>query len=221
MTCLDFAEIEDLARAGIHAIVSPRVSAHALIEQLRFALYCARQRCDFIAAQTPLEDISRRMKPERTDRRRSRPEGEDDGWRLPDELWHRIEELLPATRHPERTRPTDRRAMDAIFFVLRSGIPWSKLPKSLGSATTSRARLQYWTACGIMEEMLAAGLAAETSWEHVHWDKLAPIFSPTVAHLARTAASQTDIVVRLPETIGRPTSLVDSKLPTPVNLVRL
>jgi transposase/DNA-binding NarL/FixJ family response regulator len=180
MTCRDFAEIEDLARTGIHAIVSPRVDARALIEQVRAALYCARRRNDFSAAQAPNVHISERIKPARSERKRPRCEGEDDGWRLPDELWHRMEELLPPTRFPKRTRPTDRRAMDAIFFVLRSGVSWSKLPKSLGSATTSRARVQYWTACGIMEEMLAAGLAAETGWEHLHWDKLAPVFSPTV-----------------------------------------
>jgi hypothetical protein len=81
MTCLDFAEIEDLARSGIHAIVSPRVTAHALIEQLRFALGCARKHCDFIAAQAPSEDVSKRSKPVRIDRMRSGPEGEGDGWR--------------------------------------------------------------------------------------------------------------------------------------------
>jgi transposase len=184
MTCLDFAEIEDLARAGIHAMVSPLMGAQSLIEQLRFALYCARRRYAVLAAQAPQEDVSQHTKPVQIEKHRSELEGEDDGWRLPDDLWNRIEELLPPTRHPERTRLTDRRAMDAIFFVLRSGITWSKLPRSLGSATISRARVQYWTACGIMEEMLVAGLAAETGWEHLHWDKLAPAFSPTVADLA-------------------------------------
>jgi transposase len=90
--------------------------------------------------------------------------------------------------------------MDAIFFVLRSGVSWSKLPKSLGPATTSRARAQYWTACGIMEEMLAAVLTAGTGWEHLHWDKLALVSSPTVAPVAGTEASQTDSAVQLPET---------------------
>jgi transposase/AmiR/NasT family two-component response regulator len=220
MTCVDFAEIEDLSRAGIHAIVSPRVSAHALIEQLHFAFYCARRRCDLFGAPAPDVQISERTKPARIGRKRSGCEGEDDGWRLPDELWQRIERLLPPTRYPERTRPTDRRALDAIFFILRSGISWSKLPKSLGPATTSRARVQYWTACGIMKEMLAAGLAAVTGWEHLHWDKLAPVFSPLVAHVASTEASQTDIAVQLPEIRELPTPMSDLKLPTPVNLLR-
>jgi hypothetical protein len=71
MTCLDFAEIEDLARAGIHSIVSPRAGAPALIEQLRFALYCARRRYDFFAAQAPKVDVSESIKPARVERKRS------------------------------------------------------------------------------------------------------------------------------------------------------
>jgi transposase/AmiR/NasT family two-component response regulator len=221
MTHLDFAEIEDLARAGIHAVVSPGADAHALIEQVRFALYCARRRYDFFAAQVPKVDVLDHINPARAERKRSGCEGKDDGWRLPDELWHRIEEFLPPTRYPERTRPADRRAMDAILLVLRSGVSWTRLPKNLGAAATSRARVQYWTACGIMEEMLATGLAAEAGWEHLHWDKLAPVFSPTVARVARTEASETDIAVQLPETSRVPTPMLDPKVSTPVNLSRL
>ena len=48
-------------------------------------------------------------------------------WRIPDELWARIQPLLPPRKpHPlgcHRPRVDDRRAMDAIFFVLRTGMP--------------------------------------------------------------------------------------------------
>ena len=44
---------------------------------------------------------------------------------IPDALWAEIEPLLPARRkHPlgcHNPRVDDRRAMDAIFFVLRTG----------------------------------------------------------------------------------------------------
>lgn len=49
----------------------------------------------------------------------------DDGWRIPDPLWDRIVELLPPRPvHPwgcHNPRVDDRKAMDAIFFVLRTG----------------------------------------------------------------------------------------------------
>ena len=44
-------------------------------------------------------------------------------WRIPDELWARIEPRLPPRQpHPlgyHRSRVDDRKALDAIFFVLR------------------------------------------------------------------------------------------------------
>jgi hypothetical protein len=70
MTCLDFAEIEDLARAGIHSIVSPRAGVSALIEQLRFARERARRRYDFFAVPDPKIDASKRLKPARVERKR-------------------------------------------------------------------------------------------------------------------------------------------------------
>ncbi len=45
----------------------------------------------------------------------------DDGWRVPDELWAKMQPLLPARpAHPlgcRNPRTPDRRAMDAIFLV--------------------------------------------------------------------------------------------------------
>ena len=52
---------------------------------------------------------------------------------LPDELWAKIEPLLPRPkrrrfRHPGR-KPLDRRkVLTGILFVLRTGIPWRWLP---------------------------------------------------------------------------------------------
>jgi transposase len=111
------------------------------------------------------------------------PDQADDGWRLPDQVWRRIEELLPAARHPERIRATDRRTVDAALLVLRSGIPWSRLPKSLGRAATARERLRRWGACGILEEILVAGLEALAGWEPFHWDRLAPVLAPTMTQI--------------------------------------
>ena len=46
-------------------------------------------------------------------------------WRIPDELWERIEPFLPPGKpHPlgcYNPRVSDRAAMDAIFFRLRTG----------------------------------------------------------------------------------------------------
>jgi len=55
----------------------------------------------------------------------------DDGWRLPDEMWQQMEPLLPPRKpHPlggHNPRVSDRAAMDAILFVLRTGCQWNAL----------------------------------------------------------------------------------------------
>ena len=61
---------------------------------------------------------------------------------VPDELWARIEPLLPVVPrradHPGRKRLDDRKVLCGILFVLYTGIPWEFLPQQLrfGSGMT-------------------------------------------------------------------------------------
>ena len=73
----------------------------------------------------------------------------DDGWRVPDRTWERMVGLLPARpSHPlgcHNPRVPDRRAMDAILLVLRTGMQWNAL-NGTGICTSSSAhrRFQEW-----------------------------------------------------------------------------
>ena len=56
-------------------------------------------------------------------------------WRISDELWEKMLPLIPQHKanHPlgtHRKRVDNRAAMDAIFFVLRTGCQWNALPAS-------------------------------------------------------------------------------------------
>src|SRR6516164_9389359 len=57
-------------------------------------------------------------------------------WIVSDELWERIEPLLPKVerrfRYPGRKRLPDRQALQGILFVLHTGIAWRHLPLELG-----------------------------------------------------------------------------------------
>lgn len=58
----------------------------------------------------------------------------DDGWRIPDALWERLEPLLPKRKpHPKGGRPPWpwRAVLDGIFFVRRTGCQWKAVPKGL------------------------------------------------------------------------------------------
>ena len=70
----------------------------------------------------------------------------DDGWRMPDWLWERIEPLLPPPPfHPlgtHRSRVPDRDAMDAILLVLRTGMQWNALDLT-GPASSSSSHRRF------------------------------------------------------------------------------
>ncbi|MBZ4334088.1 transposase [Corallococcus sp. AS-1-12] len=75
---------------------------------------------------------------------------------VPDAFWQRVAPLLPPPRHKKklgRPRADDRAALEAIVFVLRSGIPWEMLPrKQFGlSGMTAWRRLEEWTRAGVWE----------------------------------------------------------------------
>ena len=49
---------------------------------------------------------------------------------LTDAQWERLEPLIPAAKPGGRPRKTDMRAaMNAIFYLLRTGCPWRYLPR--------------------------------------------------------------------------------------------
>ena len=73
-----------------------------------------------------------------------------------DELWELVEPLLP----PEPDKPKGgrprvpaRSVLEGIVYVLKSGIPWSMLPKELGcSGVTCWRRLRDWQKTGVCLE---------------------------------------------------------------------
>ena len=102
----------------------------------------------------------------------------DDGFRLSDELWGQMEPLLPARpAHPlgcHRPRTPDRTAMDAIFFVLRTGCQWNALNATgICSSSSAHRRFQEWTEAGVFEAFWHAGLLAYDELEGIDWDWLA------------------------------------------------
>ena len=113
-------------------------------------------------------------------------------WIVSDELWKRIEPLLPKVerrfRFPGRKRLPDREALQGILFVLHTGIAWRHLPAELGfgSGSTCYRRLDEWQRAGVWErlhQLLLSQLraAGELEWaravadsSHVQAKKGAP-----------------------------------------------
>lgn len=81
---------------------------------------------------------------------------------LPDELWRRVQPLLPpAPARPHGGVPRrvpDRNCVAALIFMARTSTPWALLPaKELGcgSATTCWRRLEEWARAGLFEQLQA------------------------------------------------------------------
>ena len=79
-----------------------------------------------------------------------------------DDLWTRIEPLLPKRkrrnrRYAGRKPIPDRAVLTGILFVLRSGIPWNMLPREMGcgSGTTCWRRLVRWQRAGVWKRLHA------------------------------------------------------------------
>ncbi|POX47693.1 IS5/IS1182 family transposase [Streptomyces sp. Ru72] len=91
-------------------------------------------------------------------------------WIVSDELWARIEPLLPRRerrfRYPGRKPLPDRQVLCGILYVLHTDIQWEYLPKELGfgSGMTCWRRLRDWNEAGVwqrLHEVLLAELNAE------------------------------------------------------------
>jgi putative transposase len=86
----------------------------------------------------------------------------NEAYQIPDKMWKRIDKLIPKHRHGKeggRPRMDDRKAMNAIFYVLRTGCQWKALPKSLGASSTVHDRFTEWRKAGVFAKMWKAGLS--------------------------------------------------------------
>jgi len=87
-------------------------------------------------------------------------------WRINDELWGKIAPLIPEhkTNHPLGThhkRVDNHAAMNAIFFVLRTGCPWNAL-NAIGicSSNSAHRRFQECHDVSVSERFWQNGLLA-------------------------------------------------------------
>ncbi len=102
----------------------------------------------------------------------------DDGWRLLDELWAKMEPLLPARPVHllgcHNPRVLDRAVMNAIFFVLRTGCQWNALRETgLCSSSSAHRRFQEWVQAGVFTAFWRRGLLAYDAMRGIDWTWMA------------------------------------------------
>ena len=78
---------------------------------------------------------------------------------LTDFEWGVIQPLLP-NKPRGVPRVDDRRVLNGIFWVLRSGARWADLPERYGPPTTIYNRFNRWRRAGVWDRLMDAIVAA-------------------------------------------------------------
>lgn len=78
---------------------------------------------------------------------------------LTDFEWSIIEPVLPMDRRGPKPRD-NRRVLNGIFWVLRTGAPWRDLPERYGPYTSAYNRFNRWRKAGIWDRLMDAVVKA-------------------------------------------------------------
>jgi len=98
-------------------------------------------------------------------------------YELSDYEWTAIKPMLPNKPRGVR-RVNDRRVLNGIFWVLRSGAPWRDLPEVYGPRTTCYNRFVRWRRAGVWDQIMDAFAAghdvAVQSWTPMACRSISP-----------------------------------------------
>jgi transposase len=76
---------------------------------------------------------------------------------LRDDQWERLKEFVPGGRKGKRGPRTDnRRFLNALLWMARSGARWRDLPEQFGGFETVKRRYYRWIEKGVLDDILAA-----------------------------------------------------------------
>ena len=87
-------------------------------------------------------------------------------YELSDFEWSVIKPMLP-NKPRGMPRVDDRRVLNGIFWVLRSGAPWRDLPGIYGPCTTCYNRFVRWRRAGVWDRIMEALAAAHDAAVHM------------------------------------------------------
>ena len=91
-------------------------------------------------------------------------------YELSDAQWGRIERMLPGKAgDPGRPGEDNRRFIDGVLWVLRSGARWHDLPPRYGKYKSVHKRFSRWAKAGVWERVFRA-LITEPDNEYVMLD---------------------------------------------------
>jgi transposase len=124
-----------------------------------------------------------------------------ESWKITDGFWEKAEPLLPRKewdsgtvyqRNPGGGRPPmdSRKVLEAIFYVLRTGIQWKALPKEFGAASSIHRYFRFWGERNFFKDLWISDLGAYNEATGIMWTWLSADGCMTKAPLAREAVGK-------------------------------
>jgi transposase len=98
-----------------------------------------------------------------------------ESYQVTDELWAKIQPLLPEYVNPHRfgggrPRADDRQCFDGILFVLRTGCQWNALNATdICPSSTAHDRFQERVEAGLFRNLWTAGLLEYDKLKGIDW----------------------------------------------------
>jgi putative transposase len=96
----------------------------------------------------------------------------NEAYRISDSVWEQIEPLLPPEIPGANGNPPlmdDRKAMEAILYVLHTGCKWKEIPHSLGTSSTIHERFKEWRKAGLFQRMWRTGILKYDDFRTLFW----------------------------------------------------
>lgn len=134
--------------------------------------------------------------------------------------WKRIQPLLPRKKRRGRARVDDRRTINGILFVLRTGCRWKDMPREYGAPSTCWKRLVRWQREGVWKRVLRVllgqlGKRGRLKLSHGILDAsfapakkgVAVSVSPRLARAQSDLSSSTEMEPRSPSLLSAPMSM--------------
>jgi transposase/quinol monooxygenase YgiN len=103
------------------------------------------------------------------DAAREREVAAQQSLRLTDAQWEHLRPLLPPPAAEGRPRADDRRTLDGILYVLRTGCRWQDIPPELGNPVTCWRRLTQWEDDGVWDRLWPAYLDTLDAQARLVW----------------------------------------------------
>lgn len=90
---------------------------------------------------------------------------------LTDAQWEVLQPHIPPQGRMGRPRADDRRVLNGILWVLRTGARWYDLPREYGHPSTCWRRLRRWQEEGVWARMIQALLGLLDKQGRLRWER--------------------------------------------------